>query len=175
VILAVLVAAAEAGAHAPTTAIGRAVEALAQVPVSYDPGAAVSDVEAANFSQVVGPRTSVAFLPASAVDELPGSGPNDVAAEIAREAALDGTLVVLVGERLGAWSEDIGRERLAVLVAEVEARPAETRAAAVDDLVNRIGAEPGDAGTPWGWIAAGLAALAAGALVVFDRVARRRP
>jgi len=97
-------ATSEAGpiqAHTPDTAIGRAVEAFGQVRVSYDPGAAVSDVEAGGFPQIVGSDVKVAFMPASANDEISG-GPDAVAAEIAREAGLDGTLVVLVGAKLAA-------------------------------------------------------------------------
>ncbi len=42
-----------AGAHTPATAIGRAVEAFGSVSVSYEPGAAVSDVEAGGFPHIV--------------------------------------------------------------------------------------------------------------------------
>ena len=41
--------------------------------------------------------------------------------EIAREADLDGTLVVLVGNELGAWSNEIGDARLGELVSAVRA------------------------------------------------------
>jgi hypothetical protein len=98
------------------TRIGRAVEAFGQVSVSYDNGAVVSDVEAGGFPQIVGSNPKVAFMPASAAREIAG-GPNAIAAEIAREADLDGTLVVLVGTELGAWSNDIGADRLAELIA----------------------------------------------------------
>jgi hypothetical protein len=49
VLVVALVLVEGAAAHAPTTAIGRAVAAFGSVPVSYDPGAIVSDVQAANF------------------------------------------------------------------------------------------------------------------------------
>ena len=114
-----LMCAAEAGAHAPTTAIGRAVEAFGSVPVSYDPGAAVTDLEADRFNLIVDANPKVAFMPASASSELAG-GPNAIADEIAREANLDGTLVVLVGTKLGAWSDDIDDDRLAELVRDAQ-------------------------------------------------------
>ncbi len=116
-ILAGVTFAASAHAHAPATAIGRAVEAFGQVPVSYEPGSIVSDVEAGGFPLAVGSNPKVAFMPAFASSELDG-GPNAIAAEIAREADPDGTLVVLVGSELGAWSNDIGDERLNELVRE---------------------------------------------------------
>ncbi len=165
----------EAGAHSPATAIGRAVEAFGVLTVSYDPESVVSDVEAGGFPQIVGSDPKVAFLPASANSEIRG-GPNAVASEIAREAGLDGTLVVLVGHRLGAWSEDIGQVRLAELVADAGATPeASSPAAAVDSLVRSVQAEPKGWDPPWGWIAAAMLVVAVGALVAFDRVVRRRP
>ena len=115
-LLAVLALSPVAHAHAPATAIGRAVEALGQVPVSYDNGSVVSDVEAGGFPHIVGSNPKVAFMPASASSEVVG-GSNAIAAEVAREAGLTGTLVVLVGTELGAWSSDIGADRLAELIA----------------------------------------------------------
>ena len=107
-LLAVLTLAQSTAAHTPTTAIGRAVEAFGQVSVSYDPESVVSDVAAGGFPLIVGSNPKVAFMPAPAASEIAG-GPNAVAAEIAREADLGGTLVVLVTE-LGAWSNDIGAD-----------------------------------------------------------------
>lgn len=164
-----------ASAHAPTTAIGRAVGAFGSVPVSYDPGAIVSDVEAANFGLLVGSNPKVAFMPASATSEIVG-GPNAIASEIAEEAGLDGTLIVLVGTKLGAWSNEIGSERLAELVSEATPNDSsDSLATAVASLVRSVQAEPVDSGPPWGWIAAGLSVIAVGALVAFDRQVRRRP
>jgi hypothetical protein len=161
-----------ATAHAPTTAIGRAVTAFGALSVSYDQGSVVSDVEAGGFPQIVGSDPKVAFMPASANQEIQG-GPNAVADEIAREAGLEGTLIVLVGNRLGTWSEDIGDDRLGELVA---ATPSEgSRAAAVESLVRAVQAEPKDWDPPWGWIAAGMVVVAVGALVALDRTVRRRP
>jgi hypothetical protein len=163
-----------AAAHAPTTAIGRAVEAFGQVSVSYDPGSVVSDVEAGGFPAIV-EDVRVAFMPAAAESEIAG-GPNAVAAEVALEAGVDGTLVVIVGNELGAWSEDIGEDRLAELVSEARATPrAASPATAVESLVRSVQAEATDSDPPWGWIAAGMLVVAAGALVAFDRAVRRRP
>lgn len=161
-----------ADAHAPTTAIGRAVTAFGVLSVSYDPESVVSDVEAGGFPQIVGSDPKVAFMPASTNQEIRG-GPNAVADEIAREAGLEGTLIVLVGNRIGAWSEDIGEDRLAELVAATPR--AGSRAAAVESLVRAVQAEPKDWDPPWGWIAAGMVVFAAGALVALDRAVRRRP
>jgi hypothetical protein len=161
-----------ADAHSPTTAIGRAVTAFGALSVSYDPESVVSDVEAGGFPQIVGSDPKVAFLPASANQEIRG-GPNAVADEIAREAGLEGTLIVLVGNRLGAWSEDIGEDRLAELVGE--APRTGSRAAAVESLVHAVQSEPKDWDPPWGWIAAGMLVVALGGLVALDRVVRRRP
>jgi hypothetical protein len=161
-----------ASAHAPMTAIGRAVTAFGALSVSYEAGAVVSDVEAGGFPQIVGSDPKVAFMPASANQEIRG-GPNAVADEIAREAGLEGTLIVLVGNRLGAWSNDIGEERLGELV---DAAPQTgSRAAAVESLVRAVQAEPKDWDPPWGWIAAGMVVVAAGALVALERSVRRRP
>jgi hypothetical protein len=167
-----LVCAAGAGAHAPTTAIGRAVEAFGSVPVSYDPGAAVTDLEADRLNVIVGSNPKVAFMPASATDELAG-GPNAIAEEVAREADLDGTLVVLVGTGLGAWSDDIGDDRLAELVRDSQATASgASTIEPVESLVRSIQAEP-TGGTPWGWIGLALAVFAI-ALIAFDRVVRRK-
>ena len=121
-VVVVLALPAAASAHAPTTAIGRAVEALSQVDVSYDPGAAVSDVEAGGFGTLAGDGIAVAMLPTSALSEIAG-GPQAVASEVAREAHLDGTLVALVGTRLAAVSEHMPAERLDELVREASAEP----------------------------------------------------
>jgi len=174
--LAVLVLAQSAFAHAPTTAIGRAVEAFGQVSVSYDPGTVVSDVQAGGFPQIVGSNPKVAFMPATASSEIAG-GSNAVAAEIAREAGLDGTLIVLVGAKLGAWSEDIGEDRLAALVNDALTGKSETSpAVVVESLVRSVQAEPVDSGAPsWGWIGLGLAVAAGAALVGYDRLVKRRP
>ena len=172
--IAVLACAGQARAHAPTTAIGRAVEAFRSVPVSYEPGAAVSDFEAGRFPLIVGSNPKVAFMSASASSELAGE-PSAIAEEIAREADLDGTLVVLVGTELGAWSSDIRDDRLAELVAEAQALGAGLPpAAVVESLARSVQAEPtGDA--PWSWIAAVLLVLAVGSAVAFGLVVRRRP
>ena len=176
VLVAALVLVEGASAHAPTTAIGRAVEAFGSVPVSYDPGAVVSDVEAANFGLLIGSNPKVAFMPASATSEIVG-GPNAIASEIADEANLDGTLIVLVGEELGAWSNEIEDDRLAQLVADASpSNSSESPAVVVASLVRSIQAEPLDAGLPWGWIGAALVVVALGGLAAFDRlVVRRRP
>ena len=168
-----LVGAAEAGAHVPSTSIGRAVEAFASVPVSYEVGAAVTDIEAGNFPPIVGSDPKVAFMPASASSEMIG-GPDAIADEIAREAALEGTLIVLVGTKLGSWSTDIGDDRLAELIQEARAGSAGAPAATVAALVRSVQAEPTNE-TSWAWVAAGLAVLAIGSFVVFERVSRRRP
>lgn len=169
-----LVCAAGAGAHAPSTAIGRAVEALARVPVSYERGAAVSDVEAGNFPSIVGSGPKVAFMPASASSELTG-GASAIAEEIAREAELDGTLVVLVGTSLGAWSNDIGEDRLAELVREARAGTSgASPAALVESLVRDVQSES-PTETRWGWIVAALLIVSAlGVVVAVHRVGRRR-
>jgi hypothetical protein len=170
-----LVLAGSARAHAPMTAIGRAVAVLDAVPVSYEAGAAVSDVEAGGFSQFVGSNPKVAFMPASALTEIQG-GPNAVAAEIAREADLDGTLVVLAGARPGTWSDEIADDRLAELVAAARAQSAGTSTAVfAEALVRSIQVEPKETDPPWGWIGAGLLVLALGALALLDRAVRRRP
>jgi hypothetical protein len=175
VLVVALVATGSARAHAPTTAIGRAVEALQNLSVSYDPGAAVSDVEAGGFPQIVGSNPKVAFMPEDALTEIQG-GPNAIADEVAREAGLDGTLVVLVGQQFGAWSEDIGDDRLAALLASARAQPSATPPAAVtESLVRSVQAEPVDSDPPWGWIGAGLLVVALGALFALDRAVRRRP
>jgi len=172
-LLASLAFASGAHAHSPATAIGRAVEAFGQVPVSYDNGSVVSDIEAGNFPLIVGSNPKVAFMPASAASEIAG-GPNAIAAEIAREADLDGTLVVLVGTELGAWSNDIGTDRLAELVAIArQDKSGISPAFVVESLVRSVQAEPIDVGMPWNWIGAGLIGFAVVALVAFDRITKR--
>jgi len=139
------------------------------------PGAVVSDVEAGGVPLIVSSNPNVAFMPAAASSEIAG-GSNAVAAEIAREADLDGTLVVLVGAELGAWSDDIGEDRLAVLVNDARTGKSGTSPAVlVESLVRSVQAEPVDSGAPWGWIGVGLAVAAGAALVSYDRLVRRRP
>lgn len=166
--------AGNAAAHSPATAIGRAVEAFGTLSVSYEPGAAVSDVEAGGFPQIVGSNPKVAFMPAEALTEIVG-GPNAVADEIAREAALDGTLVVLAGTALGTWSDEIDDERLAALVLAAERQASASPAAAVESLVRSVQAEPVDSDPPWVWIGVVLLVVALGALVALDRLATRKP
>ena len=177
-LLIVLVAASatDAAAHAPATAIGRAVTALEEVQVSYDPSSSVTDVEAANFNQIVaGEDVAVAFLPEAASTEIAGGSPWAIADEIGREAGLDGSLVVLVGSELGAWSADIDEDRLAELVGEAQAGNQASPVAAVDDLVRTVAAEPTGGSVPWGWLGAALVVLAVAALVAADLLGRRRP
>jgi len=175
VLLASLALSPGAHAHAPATAIGRAVEALGQVPVSYDNGSVVSDVEAGGFPLIVGSNPKVAFMPASASSEIAG-GPDAIAAEVAREADLDGTLVVLVGTEPGAWSNDIGVDRLAELVAAAQRdKSGISPTFVVESLVRSVQAEPVDSGPPWGWIGAALVGCAVLALFAFDQLVRRRP
>lgn len=159
-----LVLSGAATAHAPTTAIGRAVEALRSGDVSYDPAAAVTEVEAGNFELIAGDGVYVALLPTAALTEISG-GPNAVAREIAREASLHGTLVVLVGTRLTAWSDRIAAVRLVNLVRRSSAGTPATRVAA---LVRAVSAEPrsGGGGVPWGWVAAGVSVALIGAAVL---------
>jgi len=168
-----LVCAASAGAHVPSTSIGRAVAAFASVSVSYEQGAAVSDVEAGNFPVLVGENPKVAFMPAMASTELAG-GPNAIAEEVAREAALDGTLVVLVGTNLGAWSDDIGDDRLAELIREARSDTAGASPAAMaESLVRAVQAEPAT-DAPWRWLGAAVLALGGlGAFVAVHRFRRR--
>jgi hypothetical protein len=173
VVVCFLVCAAGAGAHAPTTAIGRAVEALGSVAVSYEPGAAVTDIEAGNFPLLVGSNPKVAFMPASASTELAG-GPNAIADEVAREAELDGTLIVLVGTNLGWWSNDIGDDRLAELVREARTDNAGASAAVVvASLVRGVQAES-TSNTPWALLGLVLLVLGSGAFVAVHRISRRR-
>ena len=140
--------------------------------MSYEPGAAVSDIEAGNFPHVVGSNPKVAFMRREAASELAG-GPDAIAGEIAREARLNGTLVVLVGTKLGAWSNEISDERLARLVAEARAsNDGGTSAELVGSLVRNVQSESADS-TPWGWLVAAIAALAIGSLLVLARVSRR--
>lgn len=169
-VVVVLTLPAAASAHAPTTAIGRAVEALSQVDVSYDPGAAVSDVEAAGFGALAGDGIAVAMLPPSALSEITG-GPQAVAAEIAREAQLDGTLVALVGTRLTAVGQRVPPDRLDELVREASAEPG-SPAVRLERLTRAVRAEQPDTadGTPWGWVAG----VAAGLLLVAAVLARSR-
>lgn len=170
-VIACVVVVADASAHGPATAIGRAVLAFGSLSVSYDPEAEVTDLEADRFNAFVGSNPKVAFMPASAADEIAG-GPDAIAEEIAREAGLNGTLVVLVGSRLGAWSDDIDDDHLAELVREARA-PDEPLFSSAETLVRSVQAEPASE-TPWGWIGAVLLVLAVAALIVFDRAVRAR-
>jgi hypothetical protein len=167
------------GAHPPGTAIGRAVTGLQQGPVTYDSGAAIGEQEADGLLRVVcpDPRVRVALMPAEALTELPAGGGSAaaVAAEVAREADVGGTIVVLAGRRLGVWSEDISPERTGVLVQEAEqAYPAGPLSLRVTELVGRLRAEPVDAGTPWGVIAAVVSIVAIAALAGLHVGLRRR-
>jgi hypothetical protein len=176
VLLGVLALAAPAAAHQPRTAVGQAVAALRDVPVSYANGAAVSDLEADGFGRLpgVGDGISIAAMPASALQEKVG-GPDSVAGEIAREARLHGTLVVLAGRRLGAWSDGIEPVRLQQLVATVLGTPG-SPAARVTTLVASVQAEPKTAsgGTPWAAVIIVVVAIAAVVAVAGVALARRR-
>ena len=168
-----LARASDAAAHAPATSIGRAVTAFGSVSVSYEPGAAVSDIDAGNFPHVVGSNLRIAFMSRDAASELAG-GPDAIAAEIAREARLNGTLIVFVGTRVGTWSNEISDERLAELVEEARAGNAGGSSAELaGSLVRSVQSESADS-TPWGALLAAIAALALGSLLVLTLVSRRR-
>ena len=172
-----LAAAPAALGHGSATAIGRAVEALQQVDVSYDPAAAVSEIEAGQVELLAGDGVYAAFLPAAAMGEVQG-GARAVAEEVAREAGVRGTLVALVGTRLAAVSTTIPRSRLDELVRESSGGTPATRTAA---LVRRLRADEADTsrGLPWGWLAAvATVLLGAGGVLTRSRVrglAARRP
>ena len=170
--LVALVYASGAGAHTPATAIGRAVEALGTVSVSYEEGASVSDIEAGNFPLMVGSDPKVAFMPAYAATELAG-GPNVIADEIAREADLDGTLIVLVGRNLGWWSDDIADERLDELAGQARVAGADAPAATVRALVRSVQAED-TSDPPWALIGVAIVVLATGAFAGLHWLSRRR-
>ena len=166
--------AAPASAHTPGTAIGQAVLALGEVPVSYTNGAVVSELEADAFGRLpgVGEDIYVAALPASVLREQPG-GPSAVAGEIAREAILHGTVVVVAGTKLGAWSDQIPENRLERLVriaASGRGDPA-TRAGA---LVLAVDAEPTSSGGGRLWLVAAPSALLVAALAFAAYVLLRR-
>jgi hypothetical protein len=167
--------AAAGAAHPPATTIGRAALALREVRVSYEPGSLVSQLEAEGLLRIVDENVRVALLPASVFAELPGDA-SAVAAEIARESGVGGTLVVLTGRQLGAWSNEIADDRLAALVRDVEAESgAGSRAAAVETLVRRVKAEPKQRRPPWTVITVvGSIALLV-ALAVLGRTRRPAP
>jgi hypothetical protein len=170
--LSALALAPSATAHVPGTAIGQAVLALRDVPVSYENGAAVSELEADAFVRLpgVGDGIYVAAMSAAALSEQDG-GPDRIAREIAREAGLRGTLVVLAGQRLGAWSDEISRRRLDMLVSSATGTPA----ARVVALVASVNTEPKQEGGGASWavlVAAAAVALAAAGLT--SVILRRR-
>jgi hypothetical protein len=140
--------------------------------VSYENGAAVSELEGDAFLRLpgVGHGVYVAAISAAALREQEG-GPDRIAREIAREAGLHGTLVVLAGQRLGAWSDEISRRRLDMLVASATGTPA----ARVAALVASVDAEPkhDGGGPPWAVLvtATAIALVAAGLATL---VLRRR-
>jgi hypothetical protein len=109
----------------------------------------MSDVEAAGFDTLAGDGVAVAILPAAARSEFRG-GPQAVAAEIAREAGLDGTLVALVGTRLAAVSKRVPPQRLDQLVHEASAEPG-SPAVQLERLTRAVRAEQPDTamGAPW--------------------------
>jgi hypothetical protein len=172
--LVALLLAAVGAAHPPATTIGRAALALREVRVSYEPGSLVSELEAEGLLRIVDENVRVALLPASVLAELPGDA-SAVAAEIARESGVGGTLVVLTGRQLGAWSNEIAGDRLAALVRDVEAESAGSRAAAVETLVRRVEAEPKQRRPPWTLITVvGSIALLV-AIAVLGRTRRPAP
>ena len=111
-------------------------------------------------------------MPAEAVTELAG-GPDAIADEIAREAELDGTLVVLVGPSLGTWSNDVSDERLAELEREARVAGGGSPAATAEALVRSVRAEPASSSTPWALLGIVVLVAAAGAFVLFHRLGRR--
>jgi hypothetical protein len=173
-LLLALVAAGGAAAHAPGTAVGQAAQALRSTPVSYANGSAVSDLEADRFLRLpgVGGGIRVAVMPPSAAQEVQG-GPYAVAAEIAREADVHGTLVVLVGGYVAAWSDELAEPRLRELVGQ--AGRSGQPATQVTELVRLVNAEaPADSGSrSWAWLAAGAVAVVA-LMAALTLYARRR-
>ena len=176
---ALTLSAAPALGHAPGTAIGRAVAALRVGQLSYDPGSPLSEIDSGAIERrlLSAPAIAVALMPAAALQEVTG-GPSRLALEVARESARTGTVVVLAGRLLGAWSDAMPLDRLEKLVKAVEdAHRADGSVVALLDLVGRIGAEAkpasgGGSSAAW-WIAGGGAAalLVAATLVLLRRAA----
>jgi hypothetical protein len=179
-----LAAVAPAFAHAPGTTIGRATEALGAGTVSYDPGAALSELDAGALERRLQAThaIAVALVPATALSEVAG-GPNGVAAEIARESRVHGTLIVLAGRQLGAWSDAVGPDRVGELIRAAHGNGEAGGLQTVLDLIGRVEAEvptqtgDGSGFVPW-WavvVVAGLAtvALGTGVLRFRSRPSRR--
>jgi len=172
---------APASAHAPGTAIGRAAEALGAGQISYDPGAALSelDVEAVERRLQATHAIAVALMPATALTEVPG-GPNGVAAEIARESREHGTLIVLAGRQLGAWSDTVGPDRVDELIRAAQGNGGDGGLRTVLDLIGRVEAQlptetnDGSGFVPW-WAVAVAVGLAIVALVTGVLRFRSRP
>jgi hypothetical protein len=168
--------AAPALGHAPGTAIGRAVTALRVGQLSYDPGSPLSEIDSGAIERRLrsARAIAVALMPAAALQEVTG-GPSRLALEVARESARTGTVVVLAGRRLGAWSDAMPLDRLGELVNAVEdAHRADGSVVALLDLVGRIGAEakPSSGGSSAAWWIAGGGGAAL--LVAATLVLRRR-
>ena len=161
-----------ASAHSPMTAIGRAVTGLESVQVTYDPEATLGAREADGLQlRVRDTPVSVAVMPAFALEEIAG-GADAVAGEIAREASLDGSLVVVAGTSLGAWSNTVDESELDAIVASTRKTAADQElGVAVEDLVAKVVAAtppPGSA-FPWVWVAVGTTVVLAVVLVLWLR------
>ncbi len=112
-------------------------------------------------------------MPADALSEQPG-GATAVADEVAREASVGGTVVVLAGRQLGVSSEDVGADRAAALVREAErAYPTGPLSLRAGHLVSLLREEPVDAGPPWGVIAAVGSAIVLALLAALHHRTRR--
>jgi hypothetical protein len=138
---ALVLAAPAAGA---TSVLDPAVSSLRNDPVYVSPQARlISEMDAGELRKQIGRDANgplfIAFLPASAKDEVDGSS-TEVALWLGRQVGTPGVYAVVVGNQFRAVSTDLGTGRASALATEAfEEHRSDGAFAVLSDFVRRVG------------------------------------
>jgi hypothetical protein len=174
-VLIALVVAGGAQAHDSGPALARAIVALQQGPISYDPASPVSELQADAVNQRLARSSDIAIAILPVDFSLSAVG---AARELEAHLNRPGTIVAVLGGDLGATSTDVDGHVLGTLVRNSQA--VYNRDGPVTGLVSLIDGidaaklPEAEAGSGRGWVTALVAVAAVAALSVLALFGLRR-